>query len=176
VCVCVCGIRSDDLQSWCLIVFHTEESLAMSSDRLAHHQNSMGLVFHTATFNKDMLETAVNALQQDKSWTKRCAELRRPKEAKKIGKIVTHDVPSDHWAAKNRVFDDKDLATHADSKDTLAKKLPAELREKFVRGQEVCPIGMHRPPCSFLSALNRRARWCSGRPTWTCLRSTGSLH
>ena len=121
----------------------------MSSDRLAHHQNSMGLVFHTATFNKDMLETAVNALQQDKSWTKRCEELRRPKEAKKIGKIVTHDVPSDHWAAKNRVFDDKDLATHANSKDTLAKKLPAELREKFVRGQEVCPLPCAVRPARF---------------------------
>ena len=65
---------SDDLQSWCLIVFHTAESLAMSSDRLAHHQNSMGLVFHTATFNKEMLETAVNALHQDTSWSKRCLD------------------------------------------------------------------------------------------------------
>jgi len=81
----------------CLIVFHTDESLGMSSDRLAHHQNSMGLVFHTATFNKDMLETAVSALQQDTSWTKRCIDLKRPKGAKKIGKVVTHDVPAEHW-------------------------------------------------------------------------------
>ena len=39
----------------------------MSSDRLAHHQNSMGLVFHTATFNKEMLDTAIDALKQDQS-------------------------------------------------------------------------------------------------------------
>jgi hypothetical protein len=179
---------SDDLQSWCLIVFHTEESLAMSSDRLAHHQNSMGLVFHTATFNKDMLETAVNALHQDKSWSSRCLALKRPKGAKKIGTIVTHDVPADHWASKVKAFDDTDLAGKASTKkDKLVKKLPPQIAEKYATAQEVCthviPRAVHPSHRKCLRILRSGcmsdldfARCCTGRPTWTCLRRTSSLH
>ena len=51
---------SDDKQAWALVVFHTAASIAMSSERLVHHQNAMGLVFHTATFeDKGALDTAV---------------------------------------------------------------------------------------------------------------------
>ena len=42
---------SEGLQAWCMLIFHTQASLEMSEARLAWYQRSMGMVFHTATFD-----------------------------------------------------------------------------------------------------------------------------
>jgi hypothetical protein len=56
---------SSELQSWCFLVFHTQESLEMSEARLTHYQQSMGMVIQTATFDDaKKLEAAVEDLLQ----------------------------------------------------------------------------------------------------------------
>jgi hypothetical protein len=59
---------------------------------MVHHQNAMGLVFHTATFSdKAALDDAIQSLRMDTSWTRRCASLARPAEVDTIPKLVKHD-------------------------------------------------------------------------------------
>eukprot|EP01047_Picozoa_sp_COSAG01_P110245 COSAG01_NODE_39079_length_481_cov_1.031414_1_plen_123_part_10 len=75
----------------------------MSAERMVHHQNAMGLVFHTATFSdKAALDAAIESLRMDTSWARRCQSLTRPPEVDTIPKLVTHDgaKPSDGnaWA------------------------------------------------------------------------------
>ena len=62
---------SSELKAWCFIVFHTLESVEYSEARLSYHQQAMGIVFHTATFDEEKTAEAVQRLRQDTS----CASL-----------------------------------------------------------------------------------------------------
>eukprot|EP01050_Picozoa_sp_SAG11_P015037 SAG11_NODE_1912_length_4078_cov_2.769289_2_plen_271_part_00 len=114
---------SEELQAWCFLVFHTQESLEMSEARLAHYQvswivmfittayflsfmhfitirlsmqRSMGMVFHTATFqDQDLLAKAVIALKADTTWAARVEGMTIPKGVTGLGKLIQADLPAE---------------------------------------------------------------------------------
>eukprot|EP01051_Picozoa_sp_SAG22_P007968 SAG22_NODE_582_length_8879_cov_2.731663_6_plen_987_part_00 len=79
---------SENLQTWCFVVFHTVDSLELSEARLGHYQRSIGMVFHTATFQEKDLEKAVEDLNKDQDWAVRVKSLHIPKGAETVGKQI----------------------------------------------------------------------------------------
>ena len=83
---------SEDLQAWCFLVFHTRASLELSEARLQEYQRSIGMVFHTATFqDSTKLDKAVEDLKADEKWAARVRGLPIPPAAETIGKLILSD-------------------------------------------------------------------------------------
>jgi hypothetical protein len=127
---------SEALQAWCFLVFHTWETLEMSEARLAHYQKSMGLVFHTATFqNDDKLDQAVKDLKADESWAERVKSIKRPPGAETIGKlIITEEEASFEFMAKPSTSTQATMSAAKVNK-TLAKILGMEIAQLLANGE-----------------------------------------
>ena len=74
------------------VVFHTEESLEMSEERMVRYQEAMGIVFHTATLtgSDEAAESARKLMQEDPAWQIRVKGLsaNKPKSVESIGRII----------------------------------------------------------------------------------------
>ena len=79
---------SSELQSWCFIVFHTSESLEYSEARLAYHQQAMGIVFHTATFDEGKTAEAIQQLRNDSSWVAKIKQMTIPVDVATVGQLL----------------------------------------------------------------------------------------
>ena len=79
---------STKLESWCFLVFHTQESLDMSEARLAYHQRAMGIVFHTASFDESKVADAIQRLRQDVSWLAKVTRMKIPRGVERIERVI----------------------------------------------------------------------------------------
>lgn len=79
---------STELESWCFLVFHTQESLDMSEARLAYHQRAMGIVFHTASFDEAKVADAVQRLRQDVSWIAKVTRMVIPRDVDRVERVI----------------------------------------------------------------------------------------
>jgi hypothetical protein len=79
---------SAELEAWCFVVFHTTESIEYSEARLAFHQQCMGIVFHTATFDEGKTADAIQRLRNDTSWVAKVALMAIPPNVDTVGQVV----------------------------------------------------------------------------------------
>lgn len=79
---------SSELEAWCFIVFHTRESVEYSEARLQFHQQSMGIVFHTATFDEDKTAETIQRLRNDSSWVAKVKQMAIPPGVATVGQLL----------------------------------------------------------------------------------------
>lgn len=81
------NMREHDV--WISIVFHTDESLALSEARLTRYQTAMGMVIRTGTFDDSAkLLLVEEQLRTDEVWSARVSTLTIPPQVSKLGRLI----------------------------------------------------------------------------------------